>query len=110
MTIAFANKKSRQIGAALTAIGGYSVPAATVGIVTSVMVSNTTGAAILVDVTVYDGVNDYYLVKGASLSSGGSLVAVGSGERLILNANESIRVYSNTATSADAVMSLVEQS
>lgn len=109
MPIAFSNKKSRNVGASLTAVGAYTVPAATAAIVTALNVSNVLGADTTVDVTVYDGANDYYLVKGAALVAGGAPLVVGAGERVTLNTGESIRVKGGAAASIDAVMSIAEK-
>lgn len=111
MAVVFKNVKSRNIGASATAIGSYTVGAATSGIVTALTVSNVTASTtIKVNVSVYDGANDHYLVKGAELIPGAALDVIDGGGRLILNTSESVRVESDTATSADAVMSVLEYS
>lgn len=110
MALSFTNKKSRNIGNALTAIESYTVPAATSAIITCLNISNVLGADTTVDVTVYDGANDFYLVKGATLLAGGAPLVLGAGERLVLKTGESIRVKGGAASSVDAVMSVVEKS
>lgn len=111
MSIAFKNVKSRNIGASITAIGSYTVAAATQAIITGLTVSNVTASTtIKVDVSVYDGANDYYLIKGAELIPGAALDVVDGGGRHILNTAESVRVTSDTATSVDAVLSVMEYS
>jgi hypothetical protein len=107
MAVAFKNVKSRNIGAAATGIGTYTVPAVTTSVVTSLTVANVTANTIIVEVSVYDTSNDYFIAKGVEILAGGSLVIAGD-DRLILNTLESVRVKSDTATSCDAVMSLME--
>ena len=108
MANTFKNKLERQIGTSLTAIESYTVPASTETTVIGLTVSNTTAATIEVDVTVNDATNDYYVVKTAPVPSGGSLVVVGGDQKLVLTTGDSVKVKSDTATSADVVMSILE--
>ncbi len=108
MANTFKNKLERQIGTSLTAIESYTVPASTETTVIGLTVSNTTAATIEVDVTVNDATNDYYVVKTAPVPSGGSLVVVGGDQKLVLTTGDSVKIKSDTATSADAVMSILE--
>ena len=108
MANTFKNKLERQIGTSLTAIESYTVPASTETTVFGLTVSNTSAATIEVDVTVNDATNDYYVVKTAPVPSGGSLVVVGGDQKLVLTTGDSVKVKSDTATSADVVMSILE--
>jgi len=108
MANTFKNKLERQIGTSLTAIESYTVPASTETTVIGLTVSNTTAGTIEVDVTVNDATNDYYVVKTAPVPSGGSLVVVGGDQKLVLTTGDSVKVKSDTATSADVVMSILE--
>jgi len=110
MPVAFKNVKSRNIGAAATGVGSYTVPAATASVVTCLTIANVTAATITANVSVYDAVNDYFIAKGVELVPGASLAVVGDGNRLVLNTLESVRVESSAATSIDAVMSMCEYS
>lgn len=111
MPVVFKNVKSRNIGASPTGVGTYAVPAATASVVTGLTIANVTSSTtITANVSVYDSSNDYYIAKGIELVPGASITVVGDGNRLVLNAAESVRVESNTATSIDAVMSLCEYS
>ena len=108
MANTFKNKLQRQIGTSLTAIESYTVPASTETTVIGLTVSNTSAATIEVDVTVNDATNDYYVVKTAPVPAGGSLVVVGGDQKLVLTTGDSVKVKSDTATSADVVMSILE--
>ena len=108
MANTFKNKLQRQIGTSLTAIESYTVPASTETTVIGLTVSNITAATIEVDVTVNDATNDYYVVKTAPVPAGGSLVVVGGDQKLVLTTGDSVKVKSDTATSADVVMSILE--
>lgn len=110
MSVALKNVKSRNMTTSTAAIGAYTVPGATAAVITSCRVTNTTAGTITVEVSIYDGVNDYFLVKNAEILAGGSLIVCGDSDRDILNTGESVRVKSDTATSCDAVLSVMEYS
>ena len=108
MANAFKNKSSRQIGTSLTAIGSYTVGGSTETTVIGLTIANTTTVAIEVDATLNDGTNDFYIVKNAPVPAGGSLVAVGGDQKVVMMPGDSIKVKSDTATSADVIMSILE--
>jgi hypothetical protein len=51
---------------------------------------------------------DYYLVKGATVPVGGTLVIVGGDQKVVLVASDALKVVSSTASSIDAVTSVLE--
>lgn len=108
MANTFKRKLSRSIGTTLTAVGSYTVAASTQVTVIGLAVSNTSSAQVLVDATVNDGTNDTYLIKQAPVPSGGALVIIGGDQKVVLETNDSIKVKSDTASSIDAVMSILE--
>ena len=110
MANAFKNKTQRQIGTSLTAIESYTVSAspATETTVIGLTIANTTASAIDVDATLNDGTNDFYIVKEAPVPVGSSLVVIGGDQKVVLMPGDSIKVKSSAATSADAVMSILE--
>ena len=108
MANTFKRKLSRSIGTTLTAVDSYTVAASTQVTVIGLAVSNTSSAQVLVDATVNDGTNDTYLVKQAPVPSGGALVIIGGDQKVVLETNDSIKVKSDTASSVDVVMSILE--
>ena len=108
MANAFKNKTQRQIGTSLTAIESYTVGGSTETTVIGLTISNTTTSVIEVDATLNDGSNDFYIVKNAPVPAGGSLVAVGGDQKVVMMPGDSIKVKSDTATSADVIMSILE--
>ena len=70
--------------------------------------SNRTTSAITVDVVHSDGSNDTFLVKTATVPSGGSLVVVGGDQKVVLQTGDSIKVTSSAASSCDVMMSILE--
>ena len=82
----------------------YTVPASTVAVVIGCNVANVTTSQITFSVQVA-GV---YLVKDVPLPAG-SAISVLDG-KIILEAAETVVVTSNTASSADVILSVLEQS
>ena len=108
MANVFSRKVSRNIGTSLTSVGSYTVGVGVKTTVIGLSICNTSSASVTVDVTVNDGANDYYLVKGAGIGVGNSLIPIGGDEKVVLIAGDSIKVKSSAATSVDAVMSILE--
>lgn len=108
MANTFNRKLSRNVGTSLTAIGSYTVGASTKTVVVGLVLCNTTGGTINVDCTLNDGTNDYYVIKNAPVTAGGSLVVVGGDQKIVLTTNDSIKVKSDAASSLDATMSIME--
>lgn len=108
MANTFTRKTSRNIGTAATQVGSYTVGAATSTTIIGLTVCNTSAAAVTADIYHYDGTNTTYLVKGAPINVGGSLVAVGGDQKVVLITGDSIYVKSSAATSLDVVMSVLE--
>ena len=70
--------------------------------------SNNTASAITVDVALNDSSNDHFMVKTATVPSGGSLVVVGGDQKVVLETGDSVKVTSSAASSCDAIMSILE--
>lgn len=108
MANTFKRKVSQGIGTSATAIGGYTVGAGTQTTVIGLTCANVTTTAVTVDVILNDGTNNTYIVKGATVPSGGSLVVVGGDQKVVLEPNDSVTVTASTASSVDAIMSVLE--
>jgi hypothetical protein len=108
MANSFKRKLSRSIGTSLTAVGSYTVGAATEVTVIGLAVANTSASQVLVDATLNDGSNDTYLIKEAPVPSGGSIVIIGGDQKVVLEVGDSIKIKSDTAASVDVVMSILE--
>jgi hypothetical protein len=54
-----------------------------------------------------DGDN-IYLIKAAPVPVGSSLVVVGGEQKVVLNASDVLKVTSNTSSSADVALSILE--
>ncbi|QSL99461.1 putative structural protein [Roseobacter phage CRP-9] len=110
MANTFKNAVSSAIGTSQTSV--YTVPASTTTTVIGLTVANITASSITVDVVVTDtsGTTDVYLVKGATVPVGGALVPVGGDQKIVLETTDIIKVTSDTASSADVIVSVLEQS
>lgn len=108
MANTFSRKVSRNIGASLTSVGSYTVGGGVTTTVIGLSIANTSSSPVTVNVTLNDGTNDTYLVKGAGIGVGQSLIPIGGDEKVVLIAGDSIKVQSSAATSLDAVMSILE--
>ena len=71
-------------------------------------IANTESSVISVEVVIYNGGTRTYLVKDAPIPTGGALIVVGGDQKVVLENGDVIQVKSNTATSADVVMSLLD--
>lgn len=102
MANTFKNYTSSSVGT--SAVTTYTVPASTTSVMIGCTVSNTTTSQIAVDVQVA-GV---YLVKGAPIPANSALSVLDG--KIILETTDTVVVTSDTATSADVIVSVLEQS
>jgi len=82
----------------------YTVPASTTGTIVGLQIANTSASQIAVDVQVA-GV---YVVKGAPIPAKSALSVLDG--KLVVKTTETVVITSDTATSADAILSVLEQS
>jgi hypothetical protein len=82
----------------------YTVPASTTGTIVGLQVANTSASQIAVDVQVA-GV---YVIKGAPIPANSALSVLDG--KLVVKTTETVVVTSDTATSADVILSVLEQS
>lgn len=108
MANTFARKLSQSVGTSPTAVGGYTVGAATQVTVIGMSVANTTASPVTVDIQLNDGGTDTYLVKSAPVPVGSSLVLFGGDQKLVMVTGDSVKVSSSAAASVDVVLSILE--
>ena len=108
MANAFLRMTQSAIGVTPTTIDAYTVGASTETTLIGLTVANILTSAITVDVMLNDGATDFYIVKNAPIPAGGTLVAVGGDQKVVMETSDLIKVVSNTAASADVIMSLLE--
>lgn len=106
MANTFKTKFSKNVGTSAATV--YTGPSATATTIIGMTVANTTASTITVDVYITSSAVDYYLVKGASVPVGGSLVPVGGDQKVVIETGAVVKVVSSAASSADVVMSILE--
>jgi hypothetical protein len=86
--------------------GGSTVTTVSSGTlaVASLVAANTSTSPITVDVYITRSAVNYYIVKAATVPVGGSLEVI-QGNRVILQASDSLAVVASAATSADVWVS-----
>jgi len=105
----FKRKLSRDVGNTAVAVGSYTVASNTTVVVVGLTVCNTTGSAVNASVYIVDGASaETYLIKDAPIPGGGSLVAVGGDQKVILETGDSVEVISDAVSSLDVTMSIME--
>ena len=109
MANTFKNAVSSAIGTSQTSV--YTVPASTTSTVIGLTVSNRHSSAITVDVVVTDtsASASVFIVKAATIPVGGALVPIGGDQKVVLETGDIIKITSNTASSADVIVSVLEQ-
>ena len=103
----FKVKTKKNIGTADSAV--YTCPSATQTTIIGMNLANTTTGSVLANVTLLNDDGDScFVVKNAPIPNGGSLVAVGGDQKLVMEANDIIKVSSDTTTSVDVSLSILE--
>lgn len=102
----FKNQFSKSVGTSAATV--YTTPSATQTTVIGMTIANTTANNITADVYITSSAVDYYLVKGALIPAGGALVPIGGDQKVVLEAADAMKVVTNTASSADVVLSILE--
>ena len=111
MANTFKNRTLRSVGTGSGPVGtdvGAVVASSTQTTLIGMTISNRVSSVIEVDVTLSDASNATYIVKSAPIPVGGSLIVVGGDQKIVLMTGDKVSVLSNTASSADVVMSFLE--
>ena len=88
----------------------YTAPAATTTVVIGITLSNTSGSGVNVGVAVSrtsDTKDDVSLLKNAPIPQGSSLEFMG-GNKVVLEATDTVTVDSDTNNSIDAALTIME--
>lgn len=102
MANTFKNYTSASVGTSPVTV--YTVPSATTAVLIGCNIANRTASSINVDVQL----GSTYIVKGAPVPAGSALGILDG--KIIAEATETITVTSDTASSADVILSALEQS
>ena len=107
MANTFKLKTKANVG--LTTVGIYTAPAATTTVVIGITMSNTSGSGINVGVGITRAgtTEDVKLLKNAPIPQGSSLEFM-AGNKIVLETTDTLTVDSDTNTSVDAALTIME--
>lgn len=106
MANTFTSYVNKDVGTSAATV--VTVGASTQTTVIGMTASNTTTSSVTVDVYITRSAVNYYIIKGATVPSGGSLVVVGGDQKVVLITSDALKIVSSAATSIDAVTSVLE--
>jgi hypothetical protein len=105
-------KNAQSIGVGTSEVSVYTAPSSTTTTIVGLSCANTTSTSpIKVGIRVFDSSasTHAYVVKNAEIFEGGSLVAVGGDQKLVLETSDILKVVSDTGSSVDVIVSYMEQ-
>ena len=105
MANTFTSYVNKDVGTSAATI--VTVGAATQTTVIGMSCANTTTSPVTVDAYITRSAVNYYLIKGATVPVGGTLVIVGGDQKVVLTTSDALKVVSSAATSIDAVTSVL---
>lgn len=106
MANTFTSYLNKDVGTSAATV--VTVGAGTQTTVIGMSCANTTASPVTVDAYITRSGTDYYLIDGATVPVGGTLVIVGGDQKVVLVASDVLKVVSSTASSIDAVTSVLE--
>ena len=104
MANTFKNYVSQAVGTSAATIVTAATPTTVIGM----SVANIIASPITVSVYIVVSSDTCYIVKDATVPSGGALVPIGGDQKLVLESGDSLRVISSAASSADVITSVLE--
>ena len=70
--------------------------------------ANVTTSAITASVYIASGGNNYYIIKNAPIPTGSTLQVIDGGAKFVVQSGDRLYIQSDTASSIDAVVSVVD--
>jgi hypothetical protein len=104
-TNTFTSYVNKNVGTSAATV--VTVGSSTQTTIIGLAVANTTGSPITTDVYFTRSATDYYLIKGATVPVGSSLVVVGGDQKVVLITSDVLKVVTSAASSADVVTSVL---
>lgn len=104
----FKRKLTSNVSNTYVSVGSYTVPASNQVTIIGLTLSNKTTGQISVDTSIDNGTSNTFLIVSAPVPSGASLVIVGGDQKVVLEPGDRVLVRSDTANSADIIMSILE--
>tara|TARA_Y100000114_G_scaffold132202_1_gene130828 strand:+ start:1965 stop:2294 length:330 start_codon:yes stop_codon:yes gene_type:complete len=107
MANTFKIKTDTAVGTSAATI--YTCPSSTQTTIIGLSVANIVASQITVDVQLENNDGDnIYLVKAAPVPVGSALVVVGGDQKVVMEASDVLKVTTNTASSGDVALSILE--
>jgi hypothetical protein len=105
MANTFTSYVNKNVGTSAATV--VTVGAATQTTIIGLSFANTTASPITADAYITRSAVDYYLIKGATVPVGSSLVVVGADQKVVLTTSDALKVVTSAASSADVVTSVL---
>jgi hypothetical protein len=105
MANTFTSYGNKSVGTSAATV--VTIGASTQTTVIGMSCANILTSPVTVDAYFTRSAVDYYLVKGATVPVGGSLVIVGGDQKVVLVTSDVLKVVSSTASSIDVVTSVL---
>jgi len=106
MANTFKSYASKNVGTSAATV--YTCPASTQTTLIGLSMANTSTSPITTDAYITRSAVNYYLIKGATVPVGGTLVVVGGDQKVVLQSSDVLYVVNSAATSGDCFASLLE--
>ena len=106
MANTFKNYLASAVGT--SAVTVYTVPSATTAVTIGMNIANIATSQVNVSAYVTSGGTNYYIVKDAPIPAGAALSVLDG--KIIFEAADVVKVISSAASSADVILSVLEQS
>jgi len=106
MANTFKSYANKNVGTSAATV--YTCPSSTQTTLIGLSMANTSISPITTDAYVTRSAVNYYLVKGATVPVGGSLVIVGGDQKVVLQSSDVLYILNSAATSGDCFASLLE--
>ena len=105
MANTFTSYGNKSVGTSAATV--VTIGASTQTTVIGMSCANILTSPVTVDAYFTRSAVDYYLVKGATVPVGGSLVIVGGDQKVVLITSDVLKVVSSTASSIDVITSVL---
>jgi hypothetical protein len=105
MANTFTSYVNKNVGTSAATV--VTVGASTQTTIIGLSFANTTSSPITADAYITRSGTDYYLIKGATVPVGSSLVVVGGDQKVVMITSDVLKVVTSAASSADVVTSVL---
>ncbi len=97
-------------GVGTSAVDVYTAGSGIQATVIGMTVANIVASPVSASVIIYNaaGANTVHMVKEATVATGGTLIAIGGEQKLVLEAGDRVRVQMSAASSGDVILSILE--